>query len=119
MTLEAAARAHDLKFEIHLTPGETTIACVGKITSDTTELLQNTVQPLIPQTKRILLDLTQVEYLDSSGVGALVKLWIRTKRVNCEFKVIHLNERIKELLRLSNLSKILEGDQEYHKYLGA
>lgn len=119
MTQEGAARAHELNCEVHSTPEETTVVCTGKIISDTSAVLQETVQPLIPQTKRILLDLTNVEYMDSSGMGMLVKLWISTKRADCELKVIHLNERIKDLLRISNLSKILEGDREFHKYLGA
>lgn len=119
MSQEAAAHAHELRFETQQTPEETTLVCSGKITSDTSALLQSTVQPLIPQTKRILLDLTHVDYMDSSGMGTLVKLWISTKRADCELRVINLNERIKDLLRISNLSKILEGDQEYHKYLGA
>jgi anti-anti-sigma factor len=119
MSQEAATRAQALNCEVHSTPEETTVVCTGKITSDTMAFLQQIVQPLIPGTKRILLDLTNVEHMDSSGMGMLVKLWISTKRADGEFKVTHLNERIKDLLRISNLSKILEGDQEYHKYLGA
>jgi anti-anti-sigma factor len=119
MSQEAAAHAHELRFETHQTPEETTIVCSGKIMSDTSALLQSTVQPLISQTKRILLDLTHVDHMDSSGMGTLVKLWISAKRADCELRVVKLNERIKDLLRISNLSKILEGDQEYHKYLGA
>ena len=119
MNPEAAARAHALSCEVHSTPEETTIVCTGKILSDTASYLQEIVQPLIPRTKRVLLDLTNVEHMDSSGMGMLVKLWISTKRADCELKVINLNERIKDLLRISNLSKILEGDQEFHKYLGA
>jgi anti-sigma B factor antagonist len=119
MTQEAAAPAQVLTFETRKTPQETTVVCVGKVTSSTSPLLYSTVQPLIAGSKRILLDLTDVTYVDSSGIGVLVRLWIGTKRENCELKVVNLNERIKDLLRISNLSKILEGDQEYHKYLGA
>jgi len=120
MTQEAAAApAQELKFETHQAPGETTVVCKGKITSNTSALLYSTVQPLIAGSKKIQLDLTDVTYVDSSGIGVLVRLWIGTKRENCELKVVNLNERIKDLLRISNLSKMLEGDQEYHKYLGA
>lgn len=117
MTQDAAARAQELTFETTQTAEETTVVCAGKIISETSALLVDTIQPLIPGSKRITLDLTNVSYVDSSGMGALVKLWISTKRADCEFRVINLNERIKDLLRISNLSKILEGDQEYHKYL--
>lgn len=119
MNQEATAPAPQLQFETHKDAEETTVLCSGKIISETNGMLLAEVQPLIPETKRIVLDLTNVSYVDSSGMGALVRLWVSTKRANCEFKVINLNERIKDLLRVANLSKMLEGDQEYHKYLGA
>lgn len=117
MNQEAAARAQDLKFETRRNGEETTIVCTGKIISDTSSQLQSMTQGLIPGSKRIVLDLTDVSYVDSSGMGTLVKLWISTKRADCEFRIVNLNERIKDLLRISNLSKILEGDHEFHNYL--
>src|SRR5215472_4558455 len=117
MNQEAAAPAGDLKLDTHKSSDETTVLCVGRITSETSALLQSTVQPLIPESKRLVLDLTNVNYIDSSGIGALVRLWFSTKKAQHEFRVINSNERIKDILRISNLSKILEGDQEYHKYL--
>jgi len=53
-----------------------------------------------------------VSYLDSSGLGTIVGLWVNAKKNNCDLKLIRLNDRIKELLRISNLGT-LEGDQEY------
>ena len=117
MTQEGAARVQELSFETRKTDEATIVRCSGKLVSNTAMQLINEVQPLIPGAKRIVLDLTDVSYVDSSGMGSLVKLWISTKRANCEFGVVNLNERIKDLLRISNLSKMLEGDQEYHKYL--
>jgi len=119
MTQDATAPAPELSFQTSKTAEETMVVCTGKIVSDTQALLLAEVQPLIPHTKRIVLDLTDVSYVDSSGMGALVRLWVSTKRAERDFRIINLNERIKDLLRISNLSKMLEGDQEYHKYLGA
>jgi hypothetical protein len=51
-----------------------------------------------------VLDLTNVKHLDSSGVGALFKLWVNAKKAECEFKVSNLNERIRGLLTTTNLS---------------
>jgi len=117
MTQDATARAQELNFDIRKAEEGTTVVCTGKIVSGTSALLVTTIQPLIAGAKRITLDLTDVSYVDSSGMGALVKLWISTKRADCEFRVINLNERIKDLLRISNLSKVLEGDHEFHNYL--
>ena len=113
MYQDAVAPALDLTFDTPKARDETIVRCAGRITSDTSASLVTTVRLLIPESKRIVLDLTQVDYIDSSGIGALVSLWVSTKRANCEFRLIHLSERIKDLLRISNLSKILEGDQDY------
>lgn len=113
MAQEAAAPSQELRFDVTKTPEETTVRCTGKITSGTSDLLQSTVRPLIGESKRIVLDLTGVNYVDSSGLGALVSLWVATRRGKCEIKLVNLSERIKELLRISNLSKVLESDHEY------
>lgn len=113
MYQDAVAPALDLTFDTPTAPDETILCCAGRITSETSALLVSTVRLLIPESKRIVLDLTKVDYIDSSGIGALVSLLVSTKRANCEFRVIKLSERIKDILRISNLSKILEGDQDY------
>jgi anti-sigma B factor antagonist len=117
MTQEATSPAQDLKLETHQTPEATIVSCSGKITSDTVTFLHSTVQPLIPGSKRLVLDLTNVNYMDSSGIGMLVRVWMSSRRANCAFGVVKLNERLQDLLRIPNLSKILEGDHEFHKYL--
>jgi len=60
-----------------------------------------------------VLDLTDIKYIDSSGIGALVSLWVATRRAHCELKLINVSQGIKELLGITNLSRMLEGDQEY------
>ena len=112
MTSEPAAAAQDLKLETEKKPDGVLVRCTGRIVSSTAPLLQSTVRPLIAENKRVALDLTSVSYLDSSGLGAIVGLWVNAKKNNCDLKLIRLNERVKELLRLSNLGT-LEGDQDY------
>jgi anti-anti-sigma factor len=56
-----------------------------------------------------------VSYLDSSGLGSIVGLWVNAKKNHCDLKLIRLNDRIKDLLRISNLGT-LEGDQDYFGY---
>ncbi len=108
-----AAPAPELQLATEKTATETIVHCTGRITSSTSALLRDTTRSLIPGAKRIVLDLTNVSYLDSSGLGALVSLYVSTRRASCELKLINLNQRIKELLRLTNLASILEGHEEY------
>jgi len=102
----------ELMLETVKAPGEILVRCTGKITSATTGMLQTTVRGLIPETERLVLDLTGISYLDSSGLGALVGLYVSSKRQHCELKLINLNQRLKQLFRLTNLAKVFEGHEE-------
>jgi anti-sigma B factor antagonist len=106
----------DLNLEVITTPEETIVRCTGKIISSTTGLLQTTVRALIPKTQSIVLDLTDVSYLDSSGLGAIVGLYLSAKRQHCTLKLIHLNKRLQELFRITKLAEVFEGHQDYLGY---
>ena len=102
----------ELDLKVVKAPEEILVQCSGRITSTSSPALQTTVRSLIPETKRIVLDLTDVSYLDSSGLGALVALFLSAKRQNCELKLINLNQRLKELFSLTRLSSVFEGHQD-------
>ena len=70
--------------------------------------LQATIRNLIPGKKRLLLDLAGVTYLDSFGLGALVSVYLSAKRQHCELKLINMTQQAKELLRITNLSSLIE-----------
>ncbi len=102
----------ELTFEIVKSPPEIFVRCNGRIVSATAQDLRGTVRDLIPGTKRVVLDLTNVSYMDSSGLGAIVSIYLTAKRQDCELKLINLNQRLKELFRLTKLAKIFEGHED-------
>jgi len=61
------------------------------------------VSPLIPECKRIVLDLREVAYMDSLGLGTMVRLYVSCKSAGCSLELIHLGKRVKELLGLTHL----------------
>ena len=96
----------ELQLETEQAQNETIVHCVGRITSSTSSLLQGKVRELIPEKKTIALDLSQVSYMDSSGLGALVAVWASAKKAGCELKLISLSDRLKELFHLTSLDKL-------------
>jgi anti-anti-sigma factor len=85
----------------------TTIICHGRVVSETSGQLKEVVKPLIPAGGRIVLDLTDVAYMDSSGLGTLVGLKVSALREGyCKLELVNLSSRVKELLRLSNLTQL-------------
>jgi anti-sigma B factor antagonist len=103
----------ELNLETIKNPEETIVRCSGKITSGSSALLQTTVRSLIPETKCVVLDLTNVSYMDSSGLGTIVGLYFSAKRQNSRLKLVNLNQRLKELFRLTNLASVFEGHEEF------
>jgi anti-anti-sigma factor len=82
----------------------TTIHCHGKLVNQTAGQLKELVKPLIPQGGRILLDFADLEYLDSSGLGALVGLKVSALHQGLvKLELENLSPRIKDLLKMTNL----------------
>ncbi|HUI82859.1 MAG TPA: STAS domain-containing protein [Candidatus Binatia bacterium] len=106
----------DLKLETVTTAGETTVRCTGRITSATSALLQTTVRGLMPQAGSIVVDLSDVSQMDSSGLGVIVGLYLSARRQHCELKLVNLNQRLKELFRITKLAVIFEGHEEFLGY---
>jgi anti-anti-sigma factor len=101
----------ELQLDTEQTPTEAIFRCVGRITSSTALQFQRTVREVIPQKKTIVLDLSNVTYMDSSGLGALVGVWVSARRDGCEMKMSSLSERVKELLHLTSLDKLFATSQ--------
>lgn len=96
----------ELQFDTEQTTTETIFHFTGRITSSTTSLLRSAVRAVIPQKRTIVLDLSMVSYVDSSGLGTLVSLWVSAQKAGCELKLISLSQRVKELLHLTSLDKL-------------
>ena len=58
----------------------TTVYGSGRITLDNCDLLRSTIRGLIPEGKRIVFDMTDVNHIDSSGIGALVSVYLAASK---------------------------------------
>jgi len=103
----------ELNLETSRNPDETIVRCTGKVISSTSTMLQTEVRSLIPETKCIVLDLTGVTYMDSSGLGAIAGLYFSAKRQHSKLKLINLSQRLQELFRISKLAAVFEGHEEF------
>jgi len=82
------------------------VYCHGRLVAGVTNILQDTVSPLIPKTKRIVLDLSDLKHTDSMGLGALVRLYASARSAGCSLELMHLSKQIQHLLGLTNLFSI-------------
>jgi anti-sigma B factor antagonist len=99
----------DLHWELEESADETgyytsVVKFHGRIVSSTARDLEKPVKPLIARGGRIILDLTDVAYMDSLGLGALVALKVSAiDKGYCTLQLVNLTPRLMQLLRLTNL----------------
>jgi anti-sigma B factor antagonist len=93
-----------MEFNIEALADKTTVRLQGKLNSKTAPELRALVKPLIPDGRLIVLDLSGVEYMDSSGLATLVGLYTSAvASANCKLQLIALSPRVRELLRITKL----------------
>jgi len=124
-----------LSLETERSGDTVTVRCHGRVVSGTAPILQESVRKLIngrsasndsptlqdkvrevigvAQPRTIVLDLTDISYMDSTGLGALVGLYVSAKRSGKQLKLINLSARVQELLRLTKLISVFEGFGEH------
>jgi anti-sigma B factor antagonist len=96
----------ELQFETETTPTEIIFHFTGRLVSSASSVLRDAVRKVIPEKKPIVLDFAKVTYIDSSGLGVLVSVWVSAKREGCELKIVNVSQAVKELFRLTNLDKL-------------
>jgi len=57
---------------------------------------------------KIVLNLADVDYIDSSGIGALVYSFTTARRNNGQLKLLHLSQRVHDVLTLTKLLSVFE-----------
>src|SRR5713101_6679510 len=82
----------------------------GKITlGDGDELLKDKINSLVNQGhKQILLNLAGVPYIDSAGLGEIVRTYTTVSRQGGSLKLLHLTKRITDLLSITKLLTVFE-----------
>jgi anti-anti-sigma factor len=105
--------ATSFAYEVEKTGGSTTgrvtsVTLHGGLVTGNTAELKALLKPLIASGGRIVLDFSDVSYLDSSGLGTLVVLKMTSINAGLgTLEFAHLPERVKELFRLTNLTELL------------
>ena len=82
----------------------------GKITlGEGDELLKDKVNSLVNQGhKKIILNLAGVPYIDSAGLGEIVRTYTTVSRQGGVLKLLALTKRIQDLLAITKLLTIFE-----------
>jgi len=79
------------------------VKCHGRLVAGVTEILSVKIKQLIPDNKRIVLNLGELTRMDSSGLGTLVRLYVSARNAGCDLQLMNLGKQIHQLLGTAHL----------------
>ena len=90
--------------------GVTVVDMSGRITlGEGSVVLRDTIRDLVGKgQKKILLNLGDVTYIDSSGIGELVSAFTAVRREGGELKLLNLTKKVHDLLQITKLYTVFD-----------
>jgi anti-sigma B factor antagonist len=80
--------------------------CHGRLAIGVCDGFYNRVREFIPGSTRIVLDLTDLAFIDSMGLGTLVRLYVSAKNAGSCIELTNLGKQIRELLGITHLLSV-------------
>ena len=98
------------EFAIHMESSDeaATVRCSGRLTYTTAPQLRSEVKRLLPQTRVVTIDFTDVTLVDSMGLGTIAGLYASARAAGCELKVVNLSPRVRELFSVTRILSLFE-----------
>lgn len=79
----------------------------GRLTSFETGALRESISRLLKQDrKNIVLNLSELQYLDSSGIGELARVYVSVVKEGGQMKVVGLSPKVEEILKITQLYQV-------------
>ena len=94
-----------------LVVGAVTVVDLGGriVLGDGSALLRKTVRELLDDNRmKILINLADVNYIDSSGIGELVHAYTSVKTRGGELKLLHLTKKVHDILQITKLYTVFD-----------
>jgi anti-sigma B factor antagonist len=101
--------------------GVTVVDMSGRITlGEGSVVLRETVRDLLSKgEKKILLNLGNVTYIDSSGIGELVSAFTSVRNQGGELKLLNLTKKVHDLLQITKLYTVFDIKDDETAAIGA
>lgn len=97
-----------LKLQIERQPEMTVVRCAGRVVIETWAELATTLRHLIPEGQPIRVDLSEVDMVDSVGIGSFVSVWASAKKAGCDLKFRNPNKRVQDVVEITRLYDLFE-----------
>ena len=98
-----------LRMSTRTLDGVIVVDCSGRIVfGEESATLRDAIKKVLNQSPRVVLNLAEVSYIDSGGLGTLVSLYTTARNAGGALKLARLTQRVGDLLQLTKLVSIFE-----------
>jgi anti-sigma B factor antagonist len=110
-----------LKIAKRTVDGIVALECSGRIVfGEESSLLRETVKKVLAEgVKRIVLNLSEISYIDSGGLGTLVALYTSAQSSGAMIKLAGLTKRVVDLLQVTKLLTVFDVHNSEYEALEA
>lgn len=105
MSTQAAAPVFSLA--IDQKGNKATVLCHGRLISGVCNQLYLPVKEILPASKLVVLDLSELTHMDSMGLGTIVRLYVSAKSAGTTLQLCHLSPHIRQILGVTHLLNVL------------
>ncbi len=98
-----------LKLSNRTEQGVVIVDCAGRIVfGEESSYLRDTVKQILTESKRIIINLGEVTYIDSGGLGTLVALYTSAQKTGAAIRLTNLTKRVGDVLQVTKLLTVFD-----------
>ena len=95
-----------MKHEISEQQGASVVAFTGEVDLESSPAAREVLLKCLESTSKVIVDLSEVSYIDSSGVASLVEALQAAKKNGSQFALAAVSEPTRRVLELARLDKV-------------
>jgi anti-sigma B factor antagonist len=98
-----------LKINVHEVDGIAVVGLDGRVVlGDESNALREQVKKMLASGKKIVLDMSNVSYIDSAGLGTLVAAHHSARTQGASLKLSNLGKKFQEILQVTKLLTVFD-----------
>jgi anti-sigma B factor antagonist len=98
-----------LRMSTRTLEGALVVDCSGRLVfGEESASLRDVVKKLLGESPKVVLNLHEINYIDSGGLGTLVSLYTTARNAGGAVKLCRLSQRVGDLLQITKLLTIFE-----------
>jgi anti-sigma B factor antagonist len=101
-------------FEIERNGESAVVKCHGRLVLGCCDDFYPAMKALLPETKDLLIDLADLSYVDSMGLGTLVRVYVSARQSGCRVTLEHLGKQVRNVLSITNLLSVFAHAEDHN-----